>query len=58
MSDLFDKQMYAQKENNLRGSHKLPQTHEKVCNENEKRNKVEEKNDARVNILLMEGSPL
>ena len=35
MSELLDKQVNAQKEN-FRGSHKLPQAHEKVCNENER----------------------
>ena len=35
MSELFDKQMNAQKEKNFRGSRKLPQAHEKVCDENE-----------------------
>ena len=42
MSELFDKQVNAQKEENFRGSRKLPQAHEKVCDENE-RKKVEEK---------------
>ena len=39
MSELFDKQVSAQKEKNFRGSHKLLQTHEKVCDENETRRK-------------------
>ena len=37
--------MNAQKEslkNNFRGSHKLPQAHEKVCNENERRKKEQQ----------------
>ena len=38
MSELFDKEVNAQKESlkkYLRGSRKLPQAHEKVCDENE-----------------------
>ena len=38
MSELFDKEVNAQKESlkkNFRGSLKLPQAHEKVCDENE-----------------------
>ena len=42
MSELFDKQVNAQKEKNFQGSHKLPQAHEKVCDE---RNKETRKND-------------
>ena len=38
MSELFDKQVNAQKEENFRGSRKLPQAHEKVCDENETKN--------------------
>ena len=59
MSELFDKEVNAQKESlkkNFRGSRKLPQAHEKVCDENE--TKKEEVNDARVKMLLVEGSPL
>ena len=41
------------KRENFRGSRELPQTHEKVCDENE--TKKQEKNDARVK---MEGSTL
>ena len=33
MSELLDKQVIVQKEENLRGSHKLSQAHEKVCDE-------------------------
>ena len=40
MSELFEKQVNAQKEKSFRGSHKLPQAHKKVCDENE-RKKVE-----------------
>ena len=63
MSELFDKEVNAQKESlkkNFRGSRKLPQAHEKVCDENEtkKQRKKEEVNDARVKMLLVEGSPL
>ena len=35
MSELLDKQVNAQKEKNFQGSYKLPQAHEKVCDENE-----------------------
>ena len=55
--------MNAQKESlkkYFRGSRKLLQAHEKVCDENEtkeQRNK-EEENDARVKMFLVEGSPL
>ena len=49
MSELLDKQVNAQKENlkkYFRGSHELPQAHEKVCDENEtkKKNNVHVKN--------------
>ena len=37
MSELFDKQVNAQKGKYFQGSRKLPQAHEKVCNEKEKR---------------------
>ena len=56
MSELLDKQVHAQEEKNFRGSRKLLQAHEKVCDENE--TKKQEKNDARVQMLFMEGSPL
>ena len=39
MSELLDKKVHAQEEKNFRGSRKLPQAHEKVCDENETRNK-------------------
>ena len=39
MSELLDKQVNAQKEKIFWGSHKLPQAHEKVCDENERRKK-------------------
>ena len=58
MSELFDKEMNAQKESlkkNFRGSRKLLHAHEKVCDENETKKK---KNDARVKMFLVEGSPL
>ena len=58
MSELLDKQVNVQKESlkkYFQGSHKFQQSYEKVCDENE-RNK--EKNNARVEMLLMEGSPL
>ena len=55
MSELLDKQVNAQKEKIFWGSCKLPQAHEKVCDENETK---KEKNDACVKMLFMEGSPL
>ena len=63
MSELFDKEVNAQKESlkkNFRGSRKLPYAHKKVCDENErnKQTKKQEKNDARVKMFLVEGSPL
>ena len=39
MSELLDKQVNAQKEKIFWGSGKLPQAHEKVCDENERRRK-------------------
>ena len=42
MSELFDKELNAQKESlkkNFRGSRKLPHAHEKVCDENERKKK-------------------
>ena len=39
MSELLDKQVNALKEKIFWGSRKLPQAHEKVCDENEERNK-------------------
>ena len=57
MSELFDKEVNAQKyslKKYFRGSRKLPQAHEKVCNENE----TKKKNDVRVKRFLVEGSPL
>ena len=53
MSKLLDKQVHAQKEKNFRGSRKLPQAHEKVCDENETRKKR-----CAHKMLFMEGSPL
>ena len=61
MNELFDIQVNAQKEKGIRGSRKLPQAHEKVCDENERkkeRNKQTKKNDARVQMLFMEGGRL
>ena len=63
MSELFDKEVNAQKESlkkYFRGSRKLPQAHEKVCDENEtkKQRNKEKKNDVRVKRFLVEGSPL
>ena len=49
MSELLDKQVNAQKEKIFRGSRKLPQAHEKVCDENERRRK--KKRHARKNYI-------
>ena len=54
MSELFDKQVNALKEKNFWGSHKLPQAHKKVCNENE----TNKKNYTRIKIILMKGGTL
>ena len=56
MSELLDKQVNAQEEKNFWGSRKLPQDHKKVCDENE--TKKQEKNNARVKIIFMDGSSL
>ena len=55
MSELFDKQVNAQKEKNFWGSRKLPQAHEKVCDENETKKK---KKRRAPKIFLMEGGCL
>ena len=56
MSELFDKEVNAQKEkySGVHSSSRKPT--KKVCDENE--TKKQEKNDARVKMLLMEGSTL
>ena len=51
MSELLDKQVNAQKENIFRGSRKLPQAHEKVCDENERRRRRKKKRHARKNYI-------
>ena len=43
MSELFEKQMNAQKEKNFQGSRKLCKAHEKVCNENETNKQTKKK---------------
>ena len=53
MSELFDKQVNAQEEKNFRGSRKLLQAHEKVCNENER--KLKKKNDGRLKYFCWKG---
>ena len=57
MSELFDKQLNAQKEINFWGTRKLPQTHEKCMMKMKQTNK-QTKNDAHVKMLLMEGGSL
>ena len=56
MSELLDKQVNAQTKKIFWGSCKLPQAHEKVCDENETKKQIEE-NDVHVKMLFMEGSP-
>ena len=51
MSELLDKQVYVQIET-LKKYSGFTLAHEKVCDENER------KNDVRVKMLFMEGSPL
>ena len=51
MSELLDKQVNAQKEKIFRGSRKLPQAHEKVCDENERRRRRKKKRHARKNYI-------
>ena len=56
MSELLDKQVNAQKQKTFGVHVSSGKPTKKVCDENE-RNK-QEKNDARVKIIFMEGSPL
>ena len=60
MSELLDKQVNAQKEktSGVHTSSRKPT--KKVCDENErnKQTKKQEKNDARVKVIFMDGSPL
>ena len=49
MKELFDKEVNAQKEENFRDLRKLPQAHNKVCNENE--TKKQEKNNGWLKIF-------
>ena len=51
MSELLDKQVNAQKEKIFRGSRKLPQALEKVCDENERRRRRRKKRHARKNYI-------
>ena len=57
MSELVDKQVNVQKESlkKTSGVHaKLPQAHEKVCDENERNKQTKKKNDERLKYFLME----
>ena len=63
MSELVDKQVNVQKESlkklpgftqNSRTHAKLPQAHEKVCDENERNKETKKKNDGRLKYFLME----
>ena len=52
MSVLLNKQVNAKKERNFWGSRKLPQAHEKVCNENERNKQTKKKKQrARKNVI-------
>ena len=52
MSELSDKQVNAQKDKIFRGSRKLAQAHEKVCDENERRRRRrKKKRQARKNYI-------
>ena len=56
MSELFDKEVNARKENlnkDFRGSCNLLQAHEKVCEENEREKQRKRKNDMHIKMLLM-----
>ena len=50
MSELFDKQVNAQKEKSFRGSHKLPQAHKK-CVMKMKESRIRKKRCARNNVI-------
>ena len=56
MSELFDKEVNAQKEKTFGVHASSRKPTKKVCNENE--TKKQEKNDAHIKMLLMEGSTL
>ena len=51
---VLDKEVNAQKEKIFRGSRKLSQAHEKVCDENESRSSRIRKNDTHLKLLFME----
>ena len=51
MSELLDKQGNAQKEKNFWGSRKLPQAHEKVCDENERKMKIKERRASKTFLM-------
>ena len=50
MSELFDKQVNAQKQKSFWGSRKLPPAHEKVCDENESK-RIRKKRRACKNVF-------
>ena len=62
MSELFDKEMNAQKESlkkNFRGSRKLPHAHEEVYDENERNKQTNKKKKRRApKIFLWSGRSL
>ena len=57
MSELFDKQVNAQKEKNFQGSHKLSQAQEK-CAMTMKESRRIRKNDTHVKMVLIGGKSL
>ena len=56
MSELFDKEVNAQKESLKKKLPGFTLAHEKVCNEN--KTKKQEKNDGHLKYFLMEGRSL
>ena len=58
MSELFEKQVNAQQEKNFRDLRKLPQAHEKVCDENERNKQTKKKKRRERKMLFMEGGRL
>ena len=59
MSELFDKEVNAQKESLKKKLPGFTQAPVKVCDENERnKQRNKKKNDARVKMFLVEGSPL
>ena len=51
MSELLYKQVNAQTEKSFRGSHKLPQAHKKVCDENKTKKETRKKQHVCKNVI-------